>query len=234
MELGAGNGALAERLKSMDLLPPLLFDHDGALLRAALVRLHGGKGERFDAPRKLAAVTAQAEHLPLADASLSGAVVADLLRQIPRSRRTSVAQELFRSLRPGGCVILLEDAPAARNEAEKNYRRALALLAQAQPWRAEATMEPTEGRSLFSPFFGAPSDEGSQDNRLEVADPSAPLRWLREWSRQQRRGEALLAERWSRFQEELDQLEKDVETHGMRYGQYWYQIFQRNTRGSTA
>jgi SAM-dependent methyltransferase len=193
LEIGAGDGSFSARLSSLGLSLHLL---DRAYPPA---------------PAGFSALAADATQLPFKDKSLQAVVMANLLRQLRVREARQTLREVQRCLVEGGRVLVLEDHPKGRGKAEKNYRCALTLLAEAQVDRAAATVSPEQVRSLFRPSFGLPQWEAIEENEEEVRAPRAPLEWLFRSGHSPR---------------EVEALAHSVQEHGMRYGRYFCQIYR--------
>jgi SAM-dependent methyltransferase len=187
IDLGSGDGELAARLLTEDIG---LFTCD----------LRGPASIRLDARR-----------LPFGTSRLGAVLAANLLRHLEPHERVGVASECARSLAPGGRLVLLEDLPEGRNEAESNYRRALELLAGADPDRGAAISLDLTVSSL--PAGLEPELDLQCENRERPRDVDLPLRWL--------------AARGHAGSPDLQALEAAVRDHGMSYGLYRVCVFRR-------
>lgn len=159
VELGAGAGGFARRLRSLG-------------LEALLLDLHPSGGFSFPS------VCGDLLKLPLREESAGLLILANSLRHVRMRDRRKLAPEVEGALAAGGAVAILEDAPEAANPRESNYREALALLARFDPGRSGA-LAPETARALFEPEFGAPAQEGRRGNEERVENPLAPLHWMR-------------------------------------------------------
>lgn len=190
VELGAGDGRLARRLGD-------------AGLRLLTVDRQGPVDVRADARR-----------LPLRAASCGAFVLANVLRHLRASARRAVLAECARALADGGRLLILEDEPVGRDAAEVNYRRALELLAAADPTRG-AALDLDEIAPILPGAFAVEVDE-RLENAESVDDPRAPLRWLA--------AHGPMAA--------VEALSVDVERQGMAYGQYRALVLRRCARRS--
>lgn len=192
VDLGCGEGSFSRRLNSLG-LQPLLLDRQPDLRALDL------RGDALD--------------LPFRDASLGGAVAANLLRQLGPRERQRFARECARAVRPRGVLLVLEDSPQANDEAEANYRRALALLSEVDPERGPAVAmgELEENLRTHWPYR---LEAGSQLNEETVQDPMSPMRWL---LAQPRCDESL--------RRRTRELCERVSQWGMSYGRYEYALF---------
>ena len=191
IELGAGEGDLARRLRSLD-LDVVTLDRD---------------------PRLPADVLGDLRRLPFADRSAGVLVLGDVLRHLDPVSRDEAAWSCRHVLAREGRVVVLEDDPEARDRAEANYRETLAMLSDLVARRGPARRIDR----LTGPWrglFGEPVARGASDNETPVRDPLEPIRWMRS---------ASCADRV--FRERLDRLAASVETDGMRYGRYCFEVF---------
>ena len=200
VEIGAGSGQLCARLRGAGLhVVPL--DLRCALL-AGLER----------------AIVADARALPFRTGSIGALVLADFLRHLPVDDRVRVAEQCARVLVPGGRVLALEDAPHARDEAERNYRRVIDLLAHfdASRGRVGAIDPLTEALRCR---FGPSTMQGEVENAERAHNPLAPLHWMR--ARMLGARSELPADTVA----ELETLELSIREHGLLYGRYEYRMF---------
>lgn len=160
VELGAGEGAFADRLASLGVRPVLV---DPRPLPA-----HG----RW--PR----VRAASPCLPLRDASCGLIVLANTVRHLDGDELGEHAREWRRCLAPGGELWVLEDDPDDDGPAARNYRRCLELLARTGPGRGGA-LGWEQARDRLSPVLGEAVDHYRETNRTPVEDALAPLGWMR-------------------------------------------------------
>jgi len=196
VEIGAGEGNFSARMNSLD-LHPFLLDRAYPPHPAGYI-----------------ALAADAAQLPFPTHSLQAVVMANLLRQLDTRTAGRTVDEVHRCLGDGGQVFVLEDHPKGKTPAERNYRHALQLLAEAQQDRAAATISPEGVRSLFKRRFGLPQWETILQNEEVVHTPRAPIEWLFRSGYAPRQVEALA---------------RKVEEEGMSYGRYWCQIYRASS-----
>ena len=196
VELGAGGGAFARRLRALGLRPILL--------------------DRRPMPSTTGArVQADLRRLPLRSRAVGLLILANTLRQVTPSEWPAAADEAACAARSRGCLVVLEDEPEARDEAEGCYRSALRLLDRAEPGRGRPLPAAVVERALVE-SWGAPVLSLVAENTERVLDPLAPLRWMRA-----RRGIA---------ESELEELEENVRRFGMSYGRFWVRAFEQGKR----
>lgn len=200
VEIGAGTGRLSARLR-------------GAGLRVvALDRVATGlRGVE-------SAVAADARELPFAAQTLGACILANVLRHQSEAPRRQIARACADALHPHGRVVVLEDHPRARDTSERNYRDVIALLARFDSTRGDVRSLDALTAELRE-HFGAPTEMGDLENEDTVEDALAPLRWMR--ARGAAAGSVLVPASL------LDELERSVREHGMRYGRYSFCVFQR-------
>jgi len=191
VEIGAGEGPLARRLREIG-VPTIELDLAPVPRRPGVAQLR-----------------ADAAALPWT-ALRGGVVLGNCVRHWPGPRRIAAVREIWRSLDRGAIAAVFEDDPAAGDEAEDNYREALRLLADADPSRGVA-LGLEEFAASVRPIWGEPEAVIHARNAENVADPMAPLRWLRARGTGPR----------------LERLESAVARHGMAYGAYWSAIWRR-------
>jgi ubiquinone/menaquinone biosynthesis C-methylase UbiE len=114
LELGVGTGA------SLGFYPPTVTELVGidpaeAMLRRARERLAGLERERGRLPFRVRLHRADAEALPYADGSFDTVAAVLTLCTIPDPARA--AREMYRVLRPGGRLLVLEHVRAAQGRA---------------------------------------------------------------------------------------------------------------------
>ncbi len=155
-ELGCGDGAFSRVLAGLG-LTPLRLDR------------------RAPWAGSVADVVADAGALPLRSGSVALLVAANLLRHLwpPRERRP-VPDDWCRCLAGDGVLWILEDEPAARPPAARNYRDAMAFLARIDP-RGRGPLLPA---AVFGARLGGPGATGgwtvgSGPNRLAPERPEA-------------------------------------------------------------
>jgi hypothetical protein len=188
IEVGSGDGRLSRRLGDCG-----IFLHALDLQAPAEVR-------------------ADARALPIATAGVGLIVVGNLLRHLSEGERVGFLFEADAALAAGGRLLLLEDDPEARNAAERNYRRALGYLRDA---------DDTRGAALdLDQLLAARPDSLSTlvvDLRVEneelIEDDVAPLRWL--------------AARGFARRDGFREFEESVERDGMSYGRYRACVLRR-------
>lgn len=160
LELGAGRGLLARRLRETG-VPVHCIDI------AAPESPWPGGGALADMLR-----------LPLADAAAGAVVLGNSLRHVLADGGEQLSAECWRVLVEYGVLAVLEDEPGAHSEAEANYRRTLELLCRVDPSRGPA-LSSQQSLGLLSRRFGAPELEAALPNQESIEDPELPLRWLR-------------------------------------------------------
>ncbi len=100
-DIACGNGSFLRSVKNaFPRLPALGIDLSDAYCETARSRTHGAS--------RLAYSVADAEHLPLADASLDLATNIYLFHELPPKIRPRIAAEFGRVMKPGGRLILLD------------------------------------------------------------------------------------------------------------------------------
>jgi SAM-dependent methyltransferase len=144
-----------------------------------------------------ASIRLDARRLPFGTSRLGAVLAANLLRHLEPHERVGVASECARSLAPGGRLV--------------NYRRALELLAGADPDRGAAISLDLTVSSL--PAGLEPELDLQCENRERPRDVDLPLRWL--------------AARGHAGSPDLQALEAAVRDHGMSYGLYRVCVFRR-------
>jgi SAM-dependent methyltransferase len=188
VELGAGDGAFRSRLTALG-IDVLALDLQAGPLRAL----------------PIPCVCANVIALPFPADSVGLMTAANLWRHLSPADRAVAFREASRVLCHQGCIVLLEDAPKARDRSEDNYRRCLDLLARA---------DSTRGASISLASQLAVADDaglelrghGEFDNSTELHDPQLPLRWLHRHP---------MAEDW---RHELEELSDAVRRDGMKVG----------------
>lgn len=174
----------------------------------------------------VADVVADANRLPLTAESVDFLVAGNLLRHLwPLAEGGVVPGDWQRCLAPRGCLYILEDEPADRPPAVRNYRDLQAFLAQLVPESRRTLL----ARGTFARAIQACGAAGSgwilglETNRWP-ADPQAALAMLRGESAPGQRSR--VADRAShRHQQavgEVARLIGAIERHGLAYGQYWW------------
>jgi SAM-dependent methyltransferase len=158
LELGAGEGRFAARLRTLGLRPVLV---DRRWLGTATV------------PRIQADVTA----LPVRPGGAGLIALANALRHVDPDQWPALAREAWGALAPRGSIVILEDDPRADDAAEGNYRWALRLLASVDPTRGDA-LDSSTVRERLSPRWGEPEVMGEAANAEAVERPLAPVAWM--------------------------------------------------------
>jgi hypothetical protein len=156
IELGAGDGAFAARLRQLDL---------------AVV----GIDRRRDALG--CAIAADLRHLPLRHQSIGGFVAANALRHLRPAELRRLASEARGSARSGGIFAVLEDDPQAPDAATANYHEALRLLAASDRSRG-VLLSRADCEAALRDAWPHVVSSGRGRNELSVQDPQLPLRWL--------------------------------------------------------
>jgi SAM-dependent methyltransferase len=195
VDLGAGDGVLGQHLREIG-IETILVDR-----RLAPGRWAG------------AAVRADVRKLPFRSFSIELAILANVLRHAKAPERRSIVDELDRALSPSGRLVVLEDLPAAHSQSARNYRRALELLARADPSRG-AAVGPEAVAPALEIRFQDLELSGTAENRVKVQEPEQPLRWLQARLMGARDGD-------------LEELLRDVRSSGMSYGSYWDRVYRR-------
>lgn len=202
LEPGAGGGELATRL---DRLTP------------GVIRIDRSPRQLGCIPAAMPRVAGDLLALPVRSRVAGGVVLGNLVRHLSPAQRVQAAAETARVLAPGGVCVVLEDDPTERNSAESNYRRALLLLAQADPLRGGALAASTL-RPSFAELLGDPIAVGKGDNAEQVRDPLAPVRWLE------------IRPRLPFQRATLTELRRAIEQQGMEYGRFWFQVYRPEAR----
>jgi SAM-dependent methyltransferase len=188
VEIGAGDGRLATRLHGAG-VPVLRADRDGPC------------DLRLDA-----------RALPFGTATLGLVVMGNLLRHLTVPARHAALVEAARVLRSGGVALLLEDHPQGLGGAEVNYRRALDLLAAADPARGTAldlaSLLDRNGESSLEVVSAE-----TLPNEERPLRPEVPLDWL--------------AARGGTIASAAEQLRRDVREQGMEYGRFQAVLLRR-------
>jgi len=189
LEPGAGEGRLHRRLRQAGIasLPLDLRVHPGVTRLRADVRA-----------------------LPLRRGRTGGLVLGNLVRHLDARGTGSLAAAAWDALAPGGGILVLEDDPDATRPAEVNYRRALQLLASADPTRGPA-LSADDFVSRVEGNWGPPDEVARVANVERVVDPVAPVRWLQA----------------HRPGPDVDALAAAVAREGMAYGGFWCARWER-------
>jgi SAM-dependent methyltransferase len=199
LEPGSGSGELAAHLEQLTL---------------DVVRIDRSLPALLDMPGTRPCLAADLLELPVRARAAGGVVLANVMRHLAPPQRARAAAEAGRVLVAGGLCIVLEDDPAARTPQERNYRRALDLLARADPTRG-AALHASTLRDSFADALGDPIAVGKGDNLITARDPLAPVRWL----------EARAQLPFARA--ELARLRRAIEQDGIAYGRFWFQVYRR-------